>query len=77
MNDNIKIRSQNEALVNAIAAAEEAEQVARGITQELDSQRETLNNTQQQTDEVISITERAQGLIQSMQRRKESLFKFR
>ena len=48
-----------------------------GITQELDSQRETINNTQQQTDEVISITERAQGLIQSMQRRKDSLFKFR
>jgi len=47
------------------------------ITKELDCQKDTINNTQQQTDEVISITERAQGLIQSMQRRKESLLKFR
>ena len=77
LNNNIKIRNQNETLANAIAVAAETEQVAMGITQELDSQRETVNNTQQQTDEVISITERAQGLIQSMQRRKESLFKFR
>ena len=77
LNNNIKIRSQNETLANARSAIAEAEQVAMGITQELGSQRETINNTQQQTDEVISITERAQGLIQSMQRRKESLFKFR
>ena len=77
LNNNIKIRSQNETLVNARNAIAETERVAMSITQELDSQRETINNTQQQTDEVISITERAQGLIQSMQRRKESLFKFR
>ena len=77
LNNNIKIRSQNETLANARSAIADAEQVAMGITQELDSQRGTINNTQQQTDEVISITERAQGLIQSMQRRKESLFKFR
>ena len=77
LNNNIKIRAQNETLVNARNVIAETEQIAMSITQELDSQRGTINNTQHQTDEVISITERAQGLIQSMQRRKESLFKFR
>ena len=77
MNNNIKIRNQNETLQNARNAIADAERVAMGITQELDIQRSKINNTQQQTDEVISITERAQGLIQSMQRRKDSLFKFR
>ena len=75
--NNIQLRSQNETLANARGIIAETENVALDITQELSRQRDTISSTNEHVHEVISITDRAQRIVQSMTRRKESLFKFR
>ena len=77
LNNNIQLRSQNETLANARGIIAETENVALDITQELSRQRDTISSTNERVDEVTSITDRAQRIVQSMTRRKESLFKFR
>ena len=77
LNNNIQLRSQNETLANARGIIAETENVALDITQELSRQRDTISSTNDRVDEVTSITDRAQRIVQSMTRRKESLFKFR
>ena len=77
LNNNIQLRSQNETLTNARSIIAETENVALDITQELSRQRETISSVNDHVDEVTSITDRAQRIVQSMTRRKESLFKFR
>ena len=77
LNNNIQLRSQNETLANARGIISETENVALDITQELSRQRDTISSTNEHVDEVTSITDRAQRIVQSMTRRKESLFKFR
>ena len=77
LNNNIQLRSQNETLANARGIIAETENVALDITQELSRQRDSISSTNEHVDEVTSITDRAQRIVQSMTRRKESLFKFR
>ena len=77
LNNNIQLRSQNETLANARGIIAETENVALDITQELSRQRDTISSTNEHVHEVMSITDRAQRIVQSMTRRKESLFKFR
>ena len=77
LNNNIQLRSQNETLANVRGIIAETENVALDITQELSRQRDTISSTNVRVDEVASITDRAQRIVQSMTRRKESLFKFR
>ena len=77
LNNNIQLRLQNETLTNARSIIAETEHVALDITQELSRQRETISSANDHVDEVTSITDRAQRIVQSMTRRKESLFKFR
>ena len=77
LNNNIQLRSQNETLANARGIIAETENVALDITQELSRQRDTISSTNEHVHEVTSITDRAQRIVQSMTRRKESLFKFR
>ena len=77
LNNNIQLRSQNETLANARGIIVETEKVALDITQELSRQRDTISSTNEHVHEVTSITDRAQRIVQSMTRRKESLFKFR
>ena len=77
LNNNIQLRSQNETLANARGIITETENLALDITEELSRQRDTISSTNERVDEVTSITDRAQRIVQSMTRRKESLFKFR
>ena len=77
LNNNIQLRSQNETLTNARNIIAETENVALDITHELSRQRDTISSANEHVDEVTSVTDRAQRIVQSMTRRKESLFKFR
>ena len=79
LNNNIPfhIRAQNETLSNARSIIAETENAAIDVTRELGRQREVISSANEHVNEASTVTDRAQKIVESMQRRKESLFKFR
>ena len=77
LNNNIQIQAQNETLSNARSIIAETEKAAIDVTRELGRQREVISSANEHVNEASTVTDRAQKIVESMQRRKESLFKFR
>ena len=77
LNNNIHIRAQNETLSNARSIIAETEKAAIDVTRELGRQREVISSANEHVNEASTVTDRAQKIVESMQRRKESLFKLR
>jgi hypothetical protein len=65
-----RVRQQNQTILNALQSVNETEQVAIEIGQELSKNRETIENAQDNVDQVSSMAERAKGLLMSMRRRR-------
>jgi hypothetical protein len=64
-----RVRQQNQTIQNALQSLNETEQVATEIGQELSKNRETIENAQDNVDQVSSMAERANVLLVSMRRR--------
>jgi hypothetical protein len=64
-----RVRQQNQTIQNALHSLNETEQVATDIGQELSKNRETIENTHDNVNQVSSMAERAKGLLKSMKRR--------
>merc|ERR1712151_680745 len=70
------LSAQNDTLENARRVMEETEAVALEITEELGNNREKLVSAHGRIREVSGLTERARGLLQSINRRRKLLNPF-